>query len=866
MMVFLIVPTIILFSGCTVKEPEISFKVEGGYVQYYDGKSWNNLISVEELSGKNGQDGSDGEDADVWTIGNDGYWYVNNERTDNKALGTQGNGIKSIEKDLQHSNSDKTVYVITMDNNYKYAFEVLNGINPIIEISEDGYWVINYDKTEVKALAIEPEIEISQDGYWVINNNKTQTLAKGKDGSVVTIGDDFYWYIDGVKSEFKAAAIYQITYDYGYENHEEIYLNYKEVQNIETTEWLTNMPEPIDTYVDDFDGWYVEGTNKKIENYDFVGGDVTLEARWNYLPSGLYNGNVYSMSWADIKDAYPNAFGFEMSYYDETIWIDSFDPYDYANDTSFFANFVGDLVIDRSVNWILDYAFKDCKNITSITFPNTIECYSWELFTGCDNLTDIYLDVSNLFHEEEYIFPETFMDVESLTNIYLSENIVEGIDGQIFMYTTNLEKIMVNQNNDSFVDIDGVLFSKDKKTLIACPANYQGELYENGQFVSIYDNYYLIEIGDYAYYGNKRLRGADFRGVSKVGSYAYANCSMLDEVDLGYFNENIGDGVFSGTQINEILYYELNSDYPPIDVMIGYKDGMILDCDEITLYYMFLGRSDNIINFEIPSTVTTIKGLPVITEPNKNINELYIPESVVNMEAMNYKINIATIDSAVALKYFDLTDDKVAESGWLMEATCLYVNENIYSEESEESLFDLGYTLMVTDKPGYAKYVLNYSENQELGEPAEYQVEVFDVFTSATKVFAKVYKPTGTTMKEVTNYTVQGFEPTVGDHNITIVCDGHNIETTVKVYDDQAEFIAYILGLLRNAENEMSETQKTIFESFEESVSDPTENYSIVYTYGNGTVGFKRTQNGQTSVSTGYLVDLKTMTVDYMAV
>ena len=37
-----------------------------------------------------GEDGKDGKDAAVWTIGTDGYWYLNNEKTEYKAIGIDG--------------------------------------------------------------------------------------------------------------------------------------------------------------------------------------------------------------------------------------------------------------------------------------------------------------------------------------------------------------------------------------------------------------------------------------------------------------------------------------------------------------------------------------------------------------------------------------------------------------------------------------------------------------------------------------------------------------------------------------------------------------------------------------------------------
>ena len=37
-----------------------------------------------------GEDGKDGKDAAVWTIGTDGYWYLNNEKSEYKAIGIDG--------------------------------------------------------------------------------------------------------------------------------------------------------------------------------------------------------------------------------------------------------------------------------------------------------------------------------------------------------------------------------------------------------------------------------------------------------------------------------------------------------------------------------------------------------------------------------------------------------------------------------------------------------------------------------------------------------------------------------------------------------------------------------------------------------
>lgn len=57
---------------------------DGIVVSMSDGKSYT------ITNGKDGQNGADGKNADVWTIGSDGYWYKNGQKTDFKAIGTDG--------------------------------------------------------------------------------------------------------------------------------------------------------------------------------------------------------------------------------------------------------------------------------------------------------------------------------------------------------------------------------------------------------------------------------------------------------------------------------------------------------------------------------------------------------------------------------------------------------------------------------------------------------------------------------------------------------------------------------------------------------------------------------------------------------
>lgn len=83
------------------------------------------------------------------------------------------------------------------------------GETPTISISQDGYWVINGIKSNIKAEgqdAEAPTIEINQDGYWVINGQPTNKKASGEDAEApeITIGQNGNWEIDGQDTGVKA--------------------------------------------------------------------------------------------------------------------------------------------------------------------------------------------------------------------------------------------------------------------------------------------------------------------------------------------------------------------------------------------------------------------------------------------------------------------------------------------------------------------------------------------------------------------------------------------------------------------------------------------------------------------------------------
>lgn len=131
--------------------------------------------------GEKGDDGEDGESPTI-TISDDGYWVINGVKSNVKATGEEGQkgkdgvSIQNIEKTSTSGSVD--TYTITYSDGSTSTFKVTNGV--------DGNQGIQGEKGEDGRT---PTISISEDGYWVIDGVKSTTLAQGVKGDTGDKGD-----------------------------------------------------------------------------------------------------------------------------------------------------------------------------------------------------------------------------------------------------------------------------------------------------------------------------------------------------------------------------------------------------------------------------------------------------------------------------------------------------------------------------------------------------------------------------------------------------------------------------------------------------------------------------------------------------
>lgn len=152
--------------------------------------------------------------------------------------------------------------------------------------------------------------------------------------------------------------------------------------------------------------------------------------------------------------------------------------------------------IPEGVTSIEKYAFFECVSITDVTIPQGVEEIGESAFSWCENLTDASI-------------PQSIAEIG------------EGA----FVFCYNLEAIDVDENNESYMSEDGVLFDKEQTSIIHYPSKRQGSSY------TIPDGVERIEYG--AFSGSVNLGTINIPdSVKYIGEFAFDTCHNLTSLTI----------------------------------------------------------------------------------------------------------------------------------------------------------------------------------------------------------------------------------------------------------------------------------------------------------------------------------------------
>ena len=223
------------------------------------------------------------------------------------------------------------------------------------------------------------------------------------------------------------------------------------------------------------------------------------------------------------------------------------------------------VVIGNGVTSIGAEAFFYCTGLTSVEIPNSVTSIGAEAFFHCTGLTSVTIPNS-----VTSIGNQAFYYCTCLTSVTIP-NSVTSIGKYAFGNCSSLTSIHVANNNPNYCSLDGVLFNKDKTTLVQYPGGKQGAYIIPNSVTSIGAEafYYctgltsvtipnsVTSIGAEAFTYCKGLKSVTIgSGVASIGKYAFGNCSSLTSItNYATTPQTISSNVFISVNISACTLY-----------------------------------------------------------------------------------------------------------------------------------------------------------------------------------------------------------------------------------------------------------------------------------------------------------------------
>ena len=173
-------------------------------------------------------------------------------------------------------------------------------------------------------------------------------------------------------------------------------------------------------------------------------------------------------------------------------------------------------------------AFYQCRGLTSVAIPSTVTNIGRDAFNGCHGLTSPAIPSS-----VKDIGVGAFLGC-GVTSVTISANVV-NIGCAAFAECAELKEINVEEGNQKYVSVDGVLYTKDRTVLMQCPGGTESVTLPEG----------LKNIYWHALRGCRKLKSVTIPSrVREIGPWAFNMCGGLTSVVIPSNVASIGKCAF----------------------------------------------------------------------------------------------------------------------------------------------------------------------------------------------------------------------------------------------------------------------------------------------------------------------------------
>ncbi len=203
------------------------------------------------------------------------------------------------------------------------------------------------------------------------------------------------------------------------------------------------------------------------------------------------------------------------------------------------------ITIPDSVTTIAECAFEGCENLTNIMIPSSITAIEQNAFENCTNLESITVDINNKnYSSQDGILYDknktTILQIPQTKKIINIPASVVSIGTNAFTACIRLESITVDTDNTEYSSQGGILYNKTKTKFIHIPKALKGAV--------IIPNT-IIAIDSYAFSQRTNITNVTLSdNVISIGYHAFWNCTSLTSVIIGESVNAIDEEVFDGCE------------------------------------------------------------------------------------------------------------------------------------------------------------------------------------------------------------------------------------------------------------------------------------------------------------------------------